>query len=230
MWISRHSSPGIVETHPSKPSQVPRIVQLKPRIERMPKFRWGDRGALISKSGLTVFLPLLFSPRLLEVVVVWTVPSRQASSPSAGGSHRHARARKRLAGALPGPASWWSRRGPSIHRTPLFCFSLDRRVGRKQAVGSYKQGGEEEQKEGNFSKRLACGNCLLEWEQTKGGDTGKWNVFGWSCSDLLYKGKEMDGQGDVALLVYYLSVDPFSIAIAISRYHYHYHTYPYLVR
>jgi len=40
----------------------------------------------------------------------------------------------------------------------------------------------------------------------------------------------MDGQGDVALLVYYLSVDPFSIAIAISRYHYHYHTYPYLVR
>jgi hypothetical protein len=48
----------------------------------------------------------LFSPRLLEVVVVWTVPSRRASSLSAGGSHRHARAWKRPAGALPRPASW----------------------------------------------------------------------------------------------------------------------------
>lgn len=30
-------------THPSRPSQVPRIVQLKPRIDRMPKFRWLNR-------------------------------------------------------------------------------------------------------------------------------------------------------------------------------------------
>jgi len=48
-----------------------------------------------------------------------------------------------------------------------------------------KRGGEEEQKEGNFSKRLARGGCLSEWERTKGGDAVKGIFFGWSCSDLL---------------------------------------------